>query len=40
MACGGVQKAVVGPMTAQFRGVYKDDASDQDRFLTLVRNKP
>ncbi|MCE4224802.1 GTP cyclohydrolase I FolE [Methylobacterium sp. C25] len=40
MAMRGVQKAGVSTITTQFRGVYKDDASEQVRFLTLVRNKP
>ena len=39
MAMRGVQKAGVSTITTQFRGVYKDDSSEQVRFLTLVRNK-
>ncbi|WP_409568460.1 GTP cyclohydrolase I FolE [Methylobacterium sp. J-072] len=37
MAMRGVQKAGVSTITSQFRGVFKDDASEQVRFLTLVR---
>ncbi|SFK69734.1 GTP cyclohydrolase I FolE [Methylorubrum salsuginis] len=37
MAMRGVQKAGVSTITTQFRGVYKDDPSEQVRFLTLVR---
>ena len=39
MAMRGVQKAGVSTITTQFRGVYKDDPTEQVRFLTLVRNK-
>ncbi|MEQ4597111.1 MAG: GTP cyclohydrolase I FolE, partial [Methylobacteriaceae bacterium] len=35
----GVQKAGVSTITTQFRGVYKNDASEQVRFLTFVRNQ-
>ncbi|WP_092038232.1 GTP cyclohydrolase I FolE [Methylobacterium pseudosasicola] len=37
MAMRGVQKAGVSTITSQFRGVFKDDANEQVRFLTLVR---
>jgi GTP cyclohydrolase I len=37
MAMRGVQKAGVSTLTTQFRGVYKDSADEQVRFLTLVR---
>jgi GTP cyclohydrolase I len=37
MAMRGVQKAGVSTITSQFRGVFKDDPSEQVRFLTLVR---
>ena len=37
MAMRGVQKAGVSTITSQFRGVFKNDASEQVRFLTLVR---
>ena len=37
MAMRGVQKAGVSTITTQFRGVYKQDPSEQVRFLTLVR---
>ena len=37
MAMRGVQKAGVSTITSQFRGVFKDDANEQARFLTLVR---
>ncbi|MFD0937103.1 GTP cyclohydrolase I FolE [Methylobacterium trifolii] len=37
MAMRGVQKAGVSTITSQFRGVFKDDATEQVRFLTLVR---
>lgn len=37
MAMRGVQKAGVSTITSQFRGVFRDDASEQVRFLTLVR---
>ncbi len=37
MAMRGVQKAGVSTITSQFRGVFKDDSSEQVRFLTLVR---
>ncbi|NEU11379.1 GTP cyclohydrolase I FolE [Methylobacterium sp. BTF04] len=40
MAMRGVQKAGVSTITTQFRGAFKDDANEQVRFLTLVRNKP
>lgn len=39
MAMRGVQKSGVSTITTQFRGVYAEDASEQVRFLTLVRNK-
>ncbi|KAB1074208.1 GTP cyclohydrolase I FolE [Methylobacterium planeticum] len=39
MAMRGVQKAGVSTITTQFKGVFKDDANEQVRFLTLVRNK-
>ena len=39
MAMRGVQKAGVSTITTQFRGVFKGDANEQVRFLTLVRNK-
>jgi GTP cyclohydrolase I len=39
MAMRGVQKAGVSTITTQFRGVYKNDASEQVRFLTFVRNQ-
>jgi GTP cyclohydrolase I len=39
MAMRGVQKGGVSTITTQFRGVFKDDANEQVRFLTLVRNK-
>lgn len=39
MAMRGVQKAGVSTLTTQFRGVFKDDPSEQVRFLTLVRSK-
>ncbi|MCC0807337.1 GTP cyclohydrolase I FolE [Methylobacterium sp. W2] len=38
MAMRGVQKAGVSTLTTQFRGAFKDDANEQVRFLTLVRN--
>lgn len=37
MAMRGVQKAGVSTITSQFRGVFRDDAAEQVRFLTLVR---
>ncbi len=37
MAMRGVQKAGVSTLTTQFRGVFKDAADEQVRFLTLVR---
>lgn len=37
MAMRGVQKAGVSTLTTQFRGVFKDSAEEQVRFLTLVR---
>ena len=37
MAMRGVQKAGVSTITSQFRGVFKDNANEQVRFLTLVR---
>ena len=37
MAMRGVQKAGVSTITSQFRGVFKGDANEQVRFLTLVR---
>ncbi|MDP4021727.1 GTP cyclohydrolase I FolE [Methylobacterium sp. NEAU 140] len=37
MAMRGVQKAGVSTITTQFRGAFKDDASEQVRFLSLVR---
>ena len=39
MAMRGVQKAGVSTITTQFKGVFRDDPSEQVRFLTLVRNK-
>ncbi|GJE28960.1 GTP cyclohydrolase I FolE [Methylobacterium organophilum] len=39
MAMRGVQKAGVSTITTQFRGVFREDPSEQVRFLTLVRNK-
>ena len=40
MAMRGVQKAGVSTITTQFRGAFRNDANEQVRFLTLVRNKP
>ncbi|TXM90168.1 GTP cyclohydrolase I FolE [Methylobacterium sp. WL116] len=37
MAMRGVQKAGVSTITTQFRGAFREDASEQVRFLTLVR---
>ena len=37
MAMRGVQKSGVSTITSQFRGVFKDNANEQVRFLTLVR---
>ncbi|WP_430913623.1 GTP cyclohydrolase I FolE [Methylobacterium sp. sgz302541] len=37
MAMRGVQKAGVSTVTSQFRGVFRDNANEQVRFLTLVR---
>ena len=39
MAMRGVQKAGVSTITTQFRGAFRNDANEQVRFLTLVRNK-
>ncbi len=40
MAMRGVQKSGVSTVTSQFRGVFRDDATEQVRFLTLVRGGP
>lgn len=40
MAMRGVQKAGVSTITTQFRGICREDPTEQVRFLTLVRNKP
>ena len=39
MAMRGVQKSGVSTITSQFRGVFRGDASEQVRFLTLVRSQ-
>lgn len=39
MAMRGVQKSGVSTITSQFRGVFEGDASEQVRFLTLVRSQ-
>ena len=38
MAMRGVQKSGVSTITTQFRGVFRDDANEQVRFLTLLRS--
>jgi GTP cyclohydrolase I len=38
MSMRGVQKAGAMTLTTQFTGVFKDDAAEQVRFLTLVRH--
>ena len=37
MSLRGVQKSGVSTITSQFTGVFRDDPSEQARFLTLVR---
>ena len=37
MSMRGVQKAGASTITTQFTGVFKDEAAEQVRFLTLVR---
>ena len=37
MAMRGVQKAGTSTVTTQFTGVFRDDPSEQVRFITLVR---
>jgi GTP cyclohydrolase I len=37
MAMRGVQKAGVSTITTQFTGVFRDDPTEQVRFMTLVR---
>jgi GTP cyclohydrolase IA len=39
MSMRGVRKAGSSTVTTQFTGVFKDDAAEQVRFLTLVRGK-
>ena len=39
MSMRGVQKAGATTLTTQFRGAFRNDANEQVRFLTLVRNK-
>jgi GTP cyclohydrolase I len=38
MSMRGVQKAGAMTLTTQFTGVFKDDPTEQVRFLTLVRH--
>ena len=40
MAMRGVQKPGVATVTTQFTGLFRDDANEQVRFLTLVRGQP
>jgi GTP cyclohydrolase I len=37
MAMRGVQKSGVSTLTTQFTGVFRDDPSEQVRFMTLIR---
>ena len=37
MAMRGVQKAGTSTVTTQFTGVFRNDPSEQARFITLVR---
>ena len=39
MAMRGVQKSGVSTITTQFTGVFKQDPTEQVRFLTLVRDR-
>lgn len=39
MSMRGVQKAGVSTLTTQFTGVFRDDPTEQVRFMTLVRSK-
>ncbi|MFK8036165.1 MAG: GTP cyclohydrolase I FolE [Hyphomicrobiales bacterium] len=39
MSLRGVQKHGVSTVTTQFKGVFRDDPSEQTRFLTLVHGK-
>ena len=39
MAMRGVQKPGVATVTTQFTGLFRDDATEQVRFLTLVRGQ-
>ncbi len=38
MSMRGVQKAGVSTVTTQFLGLFKDDASQRDRFMSLIGN--
>jgi GTP cyclohydrolase I len=37
MAMRGVQKSGTSTVTTQFTGVFRDDPSEQVRFISLVR---
>jgi GTP cyclohydrolase I len=37
MAMRGIRKSGVTTVTTQFSGVFKDDATEQVRFISLVR---
>jgi len=39
MSMRGVQKAGVSTLTTQFTGVFRDDPTEQVRFMTLVRSR-
>ena len=35
--CAGVQKAGASTMTSHFTGIFKEDAAEREKFLSLVR---
>jgi GTP cyclohydrolase I len=40
MSMRGVQKAGASTMTSRFTGVFREDAAEREKFLSLVRPTP